>query len=75
VEACFTFGHQLKPILSVWTIRDKTRKHGSLSHLALLRTFPAIGVAQHNFRTIFDGIPKLNTTCMRGFNVISGALE
>jgi hypothetical protein len=74
VEACFTFSYQLKPSLPVMIVRNEAGENCSFSHLVLLRTFPAVRMAQDKLYAIFHGSPQVRATGMSRFDVISCAL-
>jgi hypothetical protein len=55
-------------------VRYQTSKNGRLSHLILLRAFPAIGMAQDKFRTRFDGVPEVLAAGVCGLNICACTL-
>jgi len=60
--------------LPILIVRYKTRKHRSISDLALLGTFPSIWVGQDKVYMILDRNPKISTISMSFLNICPRAL-
>jgi hypothetical protein len=74
VEARFALCYQLEPGLSIFIVRNKASENRGLSHLTLLKAFPAVRVAQDEYNAVFNRLPEVSTARMRGLDVSSCAM-